>query len=485
LEEDAESLLASASELQDAGHVEDALSRTWQALRLAPGNPRAKRYISRLLRHHPQLASPDRRADIEQLLLDPDIGPDQIAPAGWTLVRLGPPGPSVDNLEEAAGRLENDGLALALLSQAYVSSLPVELAVTAIRRWLLLSEQWPKFPRLTGALIAQAALNGGAWLFDAEESEALARAGNHRFAAAYLPDPIAVRGGAKFPNRTIDAVATQYCRWPYPAWSRLTIPKATTVPDVVERLDGGAPCDLAVKAELLVAGCGTGWEAAYYARRFPDARITAIDVSASSLAIAAERCAGLGIEFRLLDLNQVSSLGRKFDLVICSGVLHHLPDPEAGWAELAKIVKPGGVMKVMLYSRVAWLRVEAAKARIADLRKQQVDDDVLRAARRRLIDEAPQLVQGFYDFFYLAGVHDFLFNYQVDCFDVPRIARALSDFRLELLAFVLPSAAAEAQYRADNPHDPLMRDLAAWAALEKKNPFLFAGMYDFWCRRPA
>jgi SAM-dependent methyltransferase len=192
----------------------------------------------------------------------------------------------------------------------------------------------------------------------------------------------------------------------------------------VEKLDGGARCNLSVEAELLVAGCGTGREAAYYAMRFPEARVSAIDVSASSLAIAAERCAGLGIDFRLLDLNQVGSLGRKFDLIICSGVLHHLPDPEAGWAALTNILNPGGVMKLMLYSRVAWLRVEAAKARIADLREQPVDDDILRAARRRLIAEAPQLVQQFYDFYYLAGVHDLLFNCQVDCFDVPRIARA-------------------------------------------------------------
>jgi SAM-dependent methyltransferase len=480
-EREIETLLTDVAELEAAERFDEAMSRAWEAFDLVPGNARAKRRISRLLREHPQLTPRERRPDIQRLLSDPEIGPERIAAAGWSLVPLHRPGTP----EATAQSLEGDPLALALLAETYVYTLPVEIALTALRRWLLLSGKWQQHSQLSSALIAQAALNGGAWLFDDEEREVLENSPQHGFAAAYLPSPPAAPRQPRFEKTPVQAVANQYSRWPYPAWSRLTVPRPTTLPSVVEKLDGGIACKLPAEAEVLVAGCGTGREAASFAKRFPDARVTAIDVSASSMAFAAERCQGMEIDFRLLDLHQAGSLGRQFDLIVCSGVLHHVPDPEAAWAKLVEVLKPGGAMKVMVYSRLGRLRIEGAKARIADLRQQPVDDDLLRAARRRLLDEMPQLVQGLYDFYYLAGVHDLLFNCHEDCFDVPRIVRALDSLQLELLAFSLPSSSDENRYRAEHPNDPLFRDVSAWAALEKRNPFLFSGMYEFWCRRPG
>jgi hypothetical protein len=57
---------------------------------------------------------------------------------------------------------------------------------------------------------------------------------------------------------------------------------------------------------------------------------------------------------------------------------------------------------------------------------------------------------------------------------------------LDLLNFQLPDSPAAARYHAEYPHDPLCRDFSAWAETELHDPGLFAGMYDFWCRkRPA
>jgi hypothetical protein len=80
------------------------------------------------------------------------------------------------------------------------------------------------------------------------------------------------------------------------------------------------------------------------------------------------------------------------------------------------------------------------------------------------------------------GVHDLLLNRHEDLFDVPRIGRALDRLGLEPLAFKLPTPADEARYRRENPGDPLFRDVETWASLETTNPFLFSGMYEFWCR---
>jgi SAM-dependent methyltransferase len=218
------------------------------------------------------------------------------------------------------------------------------------------------------------------------------------------------------------------------------------------------------------------------AKRFPDARVTAIDISDRALAYAAERCRGLGIDFRMLDLHEATSIGRRFDLIACCGVLHHLPDAEDGWAKLVDALTPGGVMKVMVYSRVARLRVAAARAYIADLVGQPVDENVLREVRRRLIETAPPFVTDFRDFYSLSGVHDLLLNPYEDPFDVPRIARGLDRLRLELLGFKLPTRADGARYRREHPEDPLLRNVDAWKALEKTRPLLFSGMYEFWCR---
>ena len=49
------------------------------------------------------------------------------------------------------------------------------------------------------------------------------------------------------------------------------------------------------------------------------------------------------------DLREVGSLGRTFDLVVCSGVLHHMADPAEGLAALREVMKADGAMTLMVY----------------------------------------------------------------------------------------------------------------------------------------
>jgi SAM-dependent methyltransferase len=105
--------------------------------------------------------------------------------------------------------------------------------------------------------------------------------------------------------------------------------------------------------EILIAGCGTS-QAAKYALREPDARITAIDVSDASLRHTRDlqRKHNLeNLELRKLPIESVSELGRSFDLVVCTGVLHHLPDPDEGLRALRDVLRPHGAMRVMVYAR--------------------------------------------------------------------------------------------------------------------------------------
>jgi SAM-dependent methyltransferase len=103
---------------------------------------------------------------------------------------------------------------------------------------------------------------------------------------------------------------------------------------------------------ILIAGCGT-WQAAKYAISRPDARVTGIDVSTTSLDHTERmkrRYKLTNLETRELAIEKVDSLERSFDLIVCTGVLHHLADPDAGLRALRSVLRPDGAMYLMLYA---------------------------------------------------------------------------------------------------------------------------------------
>lgn len=103
---------------------------------------------------------------------------------------------------------------------------------------------------------------------------------------------------------------------------------------------------------ILIAGCGT-MQAAHYALRWPRARVVGIDVSASSLAHTQElkrKHALDNLEVRELPIERAAQLGEHFEYVVCTGVLHHLPDPDAGLRALHEILAPAGALHVMVYA---------------------------------------------------------------------------------------------------------------------------------------
>jgi hypothetical protein len=145
-------------------------------------------------------------------------------------------------------------------------------------------------------------------------------------------------------------------------------------------------------------------------------------------------------------------------------------------------------MKIMVYSRIARLWIEAGRTVIRDLAAQPISDELLRQVRRRIMEqtEGPATyIAKSRDFSTLAGTHDLLLPRHEDPFDIPRITRTLDRLGLRLLSFVLPTPDARARYEARFPHDVLHRDVKCWAVFEKDEPRLFEGMYEFWCRKRA
>jgi SAM-dependent methyltransferase len=104
--------------------------------------------------------------------------------------------------------------------------------------------------------------------------------------------------------------------------------------------------------EILVAGCGT-WQAAKYALLRPESRVAGIDVSPTSIEHTERlkrRYDLSNLETRQLPIERAAELERQFDLVVCTGVLHHLADPDAGLSALRSVLGPGGAIYLMVYA---------------------------------------------------------------------------------------------------------------------------------------
>jgi SAM-dependent methyltransferase len=103
---------------------------------------------------------------------------------------------------------------------------------------------------------------------------------------------------------------------------------------------------------ILIAGCGTS-QAAKHAMRWPHAEVIGIDFSASSVRHTEQlklRYNLTNLQIHQLPIERVSELGMNFDQIVCTGVLHHLPDPDAGLRALRSVLKVDGAMHLMVYA---------------------------------------------------------------------------------------------------------------------------------------
>jgi SAM-dependent methyltransferase len=103
---------------------------------------------------------------------------------------------------------------------------------------------------------------------------------------------------------------------------------------------------------ILVAGCGTS-QAAKHAARCPAARVVGIDFSATSVRHTDDlkrKYDLTNLEVHHLPIDRVGDLEMTFDEIVCTGVLHHLANPEAALRGLRDVLDPGGAMHLMVYA---------------------------------------------------------------------------------------------------------------------------------------
>jgi len=282
-------------------------------------------------------------------------------------------------------------------------------------------------------------------------------------------------------------VRDQYESFPYPRWKTISR-------DRLLREWLGDPCSQKAegplqgkKIDILLAGCGTGYEAVMFGLIFPEAKITAVDLSRTSLAYAVVKARDHGltnIAFAQADILKLGEVGAKFDYIASAGVLHHMQNPFEGWQVLRGLLKPGGLMRIGLYSQTGRKAVVAAQEAIRKGGYRPTRESMLRFRRDcpRLCDPATlNTLAKLKDYYQLSMYRDLLFHVQEQRFELAEIKSMLGRLSLSFAGFHVPPSVL-ASYHSRFPADPDAVDLDHWRAFEEQNPETFLSMYTFWCR---
>ncbi|WP_108124474.1 class I SAM-dependent methyltransferase [Saccharospirillum mangrovi] len=284
-------------------------------------------------------------------------------------------------------------------------------------------------------------------------------------------------------------VQAQYEESPYPRWLHLGYNTPTNYGRALEaELEHyRAPQFFNMGTiKVLVAGAGTGRHALRIAKYFRNVEVTAIDLSARSLAYAqrmAKRHHLRNIRFLQADILHLDQLNERFHVIECSGVLHHMANPQAGLAALLPKLEDKGVMKIGLYSEAARQRVVQARRWIEQLGYDTTRADIRRFRANLMAERFGGDVSGLLespDFYSTSGCRDLLFHVQEHRFTPSQIDALLNRHALQFLGFVLPQDIRQ-QFGSQTHCD--LTDLNAWQRFEQSRPDTFAGMYQFFVQR--
>ena len=285
-------------------------------------------------------------------------------------------------------------------------------------------------------------------------------------------------------------VRSQYEENPYPRWAKL---RKATKAKLISEISAEANLHLhsesiknVIAPAILIAGCGTGQQSITTVSRFSDCQVTAVDLSLASLAYAKRKTIELGItniEYLQADILRLDQLEHKFDIIESTGVLHHMNEPMAGWIVLTDLLKPGGLMKIALYSELARQHIVEVRKKITLLRIGTSKSEI-REFRRSLVesnDKNHHRLTKSNDFFNLSALRDLIFHVQEHRFTLLQIKSCLDELGLKFCGFENKDTISN--FREFHGKDADIYDLALWHQYEESNPHAFAEMYQFWCQK--
>ena len=284
-------------------------------------------------------------------------------------------------------------------------------------------------------------------------------------------------------------VRGQYEKHPYPRWRYTYSNSATNFLTIMNNQI--KPNKIKINhrfnnPNVLIAGCGTGNHICQ-AANYLNANILGVDLSLSSLAYAKRKVKELGlknIDFLHADILQLKDLKKKFDVIECVGVLHHMHDPLQGLKILVDLLEPNGLLLIGLYSEKA--RQDVIKAKdFAKKNKFENSFSGIRSFREAIFKEKndlelKRLTTG-RDFYSISSVKDLVFHAQEYRFTLPEIFKMLKNLNLEFLGFC--DSKVKNKYSKLFRNDKKNTSFSNWNEFETLEPLAFFKMYTFWVRK--
>ena len=284
-------------------------------------------------------------------------------------------------------------------------------------------------------------------------------------------------------------VKEQYEENPYPRWRYTNITPKNNFLSILNnaiRPNKINTNNQNIAENVLIAGCGTGQQLVSKTS-YANSNIVAIDLSLSSLAFAKRKMQELdqkNIEFLQGDILGLNSLNKKFNVIECVGVLHHLKNPDEGLRILLNILEPKGYLKLGLYSEYArkhiielknFVQKHKFESNIRDIR------NFRELAKNNNNDNSFKKINFNFDFYSTSSLRDLIFHVQEHRYTIPKIQDLLKKFDLEFLGFT--NSSIKKEYSKIYPEDLKNTSLENWNNFEINNQDIFREMYQFWVKK--
>ena len=299
-----------------------------------------------------------------------------------------------------------------------------------------------------------------------------------------------IKSISKVEDRVSIKVKKQYEENPYPRWENLGLSiEPRNIKDVIS--DSNLNLDQkkitnSESPEILIAGCGTGQHAITTASKYKNSKILALDLSFRSLSYAKRKANELkinNIDFIQGDILDLELIDRKFDIIESVGVLHHMDNPFKGWKILTSCLNNDSLMLIGLYSEKARQHIKEIKNKINKIKLQSNYKNIIKF-RKDLIennDDHLNYIKSSPDFYTVSGVRDLLFHVQEHRFTISKIKEYLDKLGLIFLGF--EDQLVKENFKEIYSNEIDLYNLDKWEEYEKNSPRIFAGMYQFWCKK--
>ena len=293
-----------------------------------------------------------------------------------------------------------------------------------------------------------------------------------------------------FKNQVSKRVKQQYEENPFPRWEHL---KFNQRPKSLQSLIQSKRTKLKVqklftkpKLKALVAGCGTGQEPITVAKNLKNVEVDAVDLSIGSLSYAKRKANELDIQninFIHQDILNLANSKKKYDIINCSGVLHHMENPSLGLRILSNLLENQGFMHLALYSTKARHGLRQIQDAIIKEGNLKPDLNTIRQLReflftRSFTDNSIFPLSNLTDVFSTSHMRDLLFHEQEHTFTLLQIRDLLQENELEFCGFSVTR-----NLPTEGLNDDTYFNLEQWHKIEQQNPNLFISMYQFYCQR--